>query len=141
MRKLFIIIIAVLMLAVTIGIATAVVEGPFTVISGQVTDENGAVDGAIVNVNCNGNDAEPVITGIDGMYYVSLSKAVCSVDDSVLVEASKDGAEGSNDGIVSYNGRCKINTSIVNVQIPEFGVLAGAAALVGALGIFLYRRK
>jgi hypothetical protein len=26
-------------------------------------------------------------------------------------------------------------------QTPEFGVVAGAVALVGALGIFLYRRK
>lgn len=27
------------------------------------------------------------------------------------------------------------------VSVPEFGVLAGMAALVGALGVFLYRRK
>jgi len=29
----------------------------------------------------------------------------------------------------------------IDGTIPEFGVLAGAVALVGALGIFLYRRK
>ena len=28
-----------------------------------------------------------------------------------------------------------------NNEVPEFGVVAGAVALVGALGIFLYRRK
>lgn len=28
-----------------------------------------------------------------------------------------------------------------NEEVPEFGVIAGAIALVGALGIFMYRRK
>jgi hypothetical protein len=28
-----------------------------------------------------------------------------------------------------------------NNEVPEFGVVAGAVALVGALGVFLYRRK
>jgi LPXTG-motif cell wall-anchored protein len=33
------------------------------------------------------------------------------------------------------------SASCDNNEVPEFGVIAGAIALVGALGIFLYRRK
>lgn len=33
------------------------------------------------------------------------------------------------------------NSAACGYEVPEFGVIAGAVALVGALGVFLYRRK
>jgi hypothetical protein len=116
-----------------------------TVVSGTITDNSNVnVADAAVTVTCThlGVDTvKNVISGVDGKYYAFIPQLNCAVDDNVLVQAVKDDATGQNNGVVSYNSQCKINTALIDVQIPEFGVIAGGLALLGALGVVIYRRK
>jgi LPXTG-motif cell wall-anchored protein len=81
------------------------------------------------------------MSGVDGKYYAFIPQLNCAVGDNVLVQAVKDDATGQNNGSVGYDEQCRINTALINVQIPEFGVIAGGLALLGALGVVIYRRK
>ena len=116
-----------------------------TVVSGTITDNSNVnVADAAVTVTCTHGGVDTVknvVSGVDGKYYAFIPQLNCAVDDNVLVQAVKDDATGQNNGVVSYNSQCKINTALVNVQIPEFGVIAGGLALLGALGVVIYRRK
>ena len=52
------------------------------------------------------------------------------------------GAEVCGDGVDNNcDGNVDEGCDETPVEIPEFGVIAGGLALVGALGVFLYRRK
>jgi hypothetical protein len=144
MKNILFIAIAIVALAM-VGAVSAV--GPtLTVISGTIyqADNTTVVPNAAVTVTCTHNSIDYVRTTTSsgvGSYGVVFPVSQCTVSDSVLVEAVSNGADGSNTGTVDHTGRCLVNTGIINVSIPEFGVVAGAVALVGALGIFVYRRK
>ena len=116
-----------------------------TVVSGTITDNSNVnVADAAVTVTCTHGGVDTVknvVSGVDGKYYAFIPQLNCAVDDNVLVQAVKDDATGQNNGVVSYNSQCKINTALIDVQIPEFGVIAGGLALLGALGVVIYRRK
>jgi hypothetical protein len=116
-----------------------------TVVSGTITDNSNVnVADAAVTVTCTHGSVDTVkdvVSGVDGKYYAFIPQLNCAVDDNVLVQAVKDDATGQNNGVVSYNSQCKINTALIDVQIPEFGVIAGGLALLGALGVVIYRRK
>ena len=123
-----------------------------TVVGGTIyngTLANG-VAGADVEVICHhGSDDYTALTtsGIGGKYSVAFQCFECSYNDLVTVNAWKDTLEGTEDGEVDmqHNLPCGVtlNVGIVDVElaIPEFGVVAAGIAVVGALGIFLYRRK
>jgi len=115
---------------------------PLTIVSGKVIDANNdSVIDADVAVACT-HDGIPttknVLTDGTGTYYAFFGSTECNTGDSVA--AHTEGAE-DQDGIVSFNKDCRINTLDVNLQIPEFGVIAGAIALLAGIGIVAYRRK
>ena len=116
--------------------------GPISAVGGTVyqADKVTTVSGAAVDVTCNGV-TESTSTNLVGDYYVTFAPGVCYYNDPVSVNAVKDGAKGSNDGVMCSAGKCIIPITVIDVTIPEFGVMAGAVALIGALGIFVYRRK
>ncbi|MGV8172321.1 MAG: carboxypeptidase-like regulatory domain-containing protein [Candidatus Woesearchaeota archaeon] len=117
------------------------VEELISAVSGTVTDGNGnVVPDADVDVTCNGV-TESAVTNALGDYYVEFDAGVCYFDDPVSATATKDEVTGSNDGVMCNAEECFIPIGIVDITIPEFGLIAGAVALVGALGIFMYRRK
>jgi hypothetical protein len=119
-----------------------------TVIGGTIYKENvtNGIVGASVEVICShdGKDYTETTTSISkGQYSVTFPCDECDYTDGVVVNAEKDSLSGTNDGSVSmiYPG-LSLNVGIVNVDlIPEFGLIAASVALIGALGIFLYRRK
>ena len=119
---------------------------PLTVVTGTITDSNSSVvDGATVKVVCEHlgvNSTQIVSSGADGKYYAFFSSLDCNAGDTAWAFASKGGDDGSNSGVVSLLGRCSINVATIDVQIPEFGVIAGAVALLGAVaGFVIIRRK
>lgn len=122
----------------------AVSAAPATMVYGKITlDDNVTpVVGADVTVDCNGNILATT-SGADGMYYVFYPNTDCTAGDMVTVSVDYgDGeATGSGEGEVSFSEVCKINTSLVNVSIPEFGVIAAGVALIGAVAIFAVKRK
>jgi hypothetical protein len=142
MNKNFKILLGILALVV---FSASVSATSLTVVSGTITDNSNVnVADAAVTVTCTHGGVDTVknvVSGVDGKYYAFIPQLNCAVDDNVLVQAVKDDATGQNNGVVSYNSQCKINTALIDVQIPEFGVIAGGLALLGALGVVIYRRK
>ena len=99
------------------------------------------VAGASVSVDCRGNILTKT-TKADGSYsvrYGNEDSCECALGDNATVTAAKGSASGSNEGIV--NDWDPIYVAIVNVSIPEFGVIAAAVAMIGAIGgIVMFRR-
>jgi len=56
---------------------------------------------------------------------------------------SGNGVCGAQDTCTCENGYTgeDCSSAVADPQVPEFGVIAGAVALIGALGIFAFRRK
>jgi len=135
MKKILIIAMAIFAIAL-MGAVSATV--PLTMVSGKVVDaSNVAVVGTGVDVKCThlGVDTiKTVTTDSTGMYYAFFNSLECNTGDTVKAHTS--GADDTT-GIVAYSRTCKINTLKLDLQIPEFGVIAGAVALVGELGIFV----
>jgi len=128
-----------MMFLLTIGFVSAL----NTQVLGTVYDASKApIVGANVDVTCN-SVVKTTTTASDGTYLVTYPKAVCGFNVPVHVVASIGDQTGENDGLTCANAElCQgIPVALANVTIPEFGVIACGVALVGALGIFLYRRK
>jgi hypothetical protein len=115
----------------------------YSVVTGHVYDAgNSPVNGATVDVTCNSN-VEHTTSNNLGLYIVSFTDDLCPYDTAVHVVATKDTQTGSNDGYTCESADiCDgIPVALVNVTIPEFGVIAGVAALIGALAVFVFKRK
>ena len=142
MKKIYLMFVFLFGLVALTALASAT---PLTVVSGTITEANSSVvDGATVTVTCEHsgiNTTKIVTSGSDGKYYAFYPAMNCDAGDNVWVHADKGGSVGSNDGTVSYSRQCKINTSLIDVQIPEFGVIAGGVALIGAIAGFVIMRK
>lgn len=114
-----------------------------TYVTGTVFWADGVtpVDGASVEVDCNGfirND----VSDVQGNYDVQYTALECASGDSVYVTASKGDAEGTNSETVMCDSQeCPFNIALVDVQIPEFGVVAAGIALVGAVAGFAVLRR
>jgi hypothetical protein len=113
-------------------------------VMGKVTDgSNNPVAGVALDINCDGELASTT-TDAYGLYVVGLDSPDCDPGDMAYVTATD--YDVTNSGEVcngpESNLQCDgIDLALVNLTIPEFGMIAGAVALVGALGIFMYRRK
>jgi hypothetical protein len=136
----------VFVLALVATTAASAIPAPtLTVISGTVYELDNAtvVPGATVTVTCTHASVDSVRTATSsaiGTYGVVFPVSQCDVGDSIVVEASKGSADGSNTGVVDHKRTCLVNTGIINVSIPEFGVIAAIGALVAGIGIVAYRR-
>jgi hypothetical protein len=123
-----------------VGSAVAQCGPGETIVGGQITelDHVTPVSGATVTVDCNGV-TESATSLADGSYVVCYDKEDCTVGQDAYVSAVKDGASGDNNGKVI--GRTMLDVAIVNVSIPEFGVVAAGTVLVGSVVLFAMMRK
>jgi hypothetical protein len=120
------------------------------VVTGTITDsDSNAVEGADVEVNCNGNILTDV-SKADGTYYVVFDSTDCGYLDSLLIKAEKGGASGSTQENMCDTEQCDFALEITDddndggsadVTIPEFGVIASFVALIGAICIVAYGKK
>lgn len=137
-KKILTILVAVV---ASVGFAsTSVGATPATsVVTGVITDNSVAVSGASVSVLCNGN-TETDTTNAQGAYLVMYPSADCVFGSTVKVTATKGGHSGVATGTVQ-GITTKLNLAIVNVSIPEYGLIG--AGLAGGLGIGLlaYSRR
>jgi hypothetical protein len=141
MMKKLLVAAATLAAAVMLPMAAMAAEGGNTIVDGTVTNSGSPVNGANVTVTCNGH-TQTATTNSLGAYLVVFSAADCPVAATANVSAAKSGAgSGSNSGPVGPTDSAAINVGIVNVAIPEFGIVAGLLALLGAAGAFVVTRR
>jgi hypothetical protein len=123
------------------------IGGPKTLITGTVYYESmdNPVSGADVLIKCKHHgmiNRKKAKTLEDGTYYTVFLQEECDKNDLVLVRASKEGVTGENNGLVEDTELKILDIAIVNVPlVPEFGVVAGIASILGAVGIFFFVRR
>jgi uncharacterized membrane protein YfcA len=110
-----------------------------TDVTGVVTENFVAVAGASVTVLCNGN-TETDTTDASGSYLVSYLTAQCPFGSTVKVTAMKNGKSGTSSGTVT-GITTKLNLAIVNVSIPEYGLIGTLFAGGAGLGLIGYMRR
>jgi hypothetical protein len=126
---------------VSVGITSASVSAapPETTVTGVVTENHIAVSGATVTVVCNGH-TETDTTDVYGTYLVHFVSADCPFGSTVKVTGQKD----DNSGVASGTVRgvtTKLNLAIVNVEIPEYGLIGALTAGGIGIGLVAYTRR
>ena len=123
-----------------IGIAApAMAAPPESDVTGVVTENQVAVAGATVTVACNGK-TEVDTTDAFGSYLVHFVSADCPFGSTVKVTAVKDGKSGVSSGTVQ-GITTKLNLAIVNVSIPEYGLIGTLIAGGAGIGLIAYMRR
>jgi hypothetical protein len=142
MRKAFLILASLLTLvAVTPATASAATDAlaQKTTVTGFITNNGKAVKNAGVTVICN-NNALYATTDKTGLYSVTFKKGKCPVGATANVTAAKNKLGGVSQTKV-IAGTAKLNVAIVNVAVPEFGLITGVTAAVLGGGALLYARR
>lgn len=120
--------------------AATFATSPKTDITGVVTNNGNPVAGAKVVVVCNSNSRKDT-TDATGTYLVQFPASQCPAGTHFTVVATKGKKGGTNTGTVNQTTN-KLNVNIVNVSLPEFGLIAGAgASLIGAGAFLAIRRR
>jgi len=118
-----------------------------TLISGIIYDmENNPINEANVVVTCfhDGSSTEDeTYTLENGRYSVIFPDEFCTGGDIVEIYAEKEGVgSGTARGVVNPDKTANLNVSFINLQIPEFGLIGGAIAILGSgIGFLTLRRK
>lgn len=121
----------------TAGSASA--TAPQTDVTGVVTENHVAVANANVTVLCNGN-TQTDTTDAFGSYLAIFPSADCPFGTTVKVTAEKDGKSGVTTGTVQ-GITTKLNLAIVNVSIPEYGLIGALTAGGAGIGLIAYMRR
>lgn len=121
------------------GSASVFATPPTTDVTGVVTENQTAVPGATVTVLCNGN-TETDTTDAWGSYLVTYPSASCPFGSTVKVTAVKGGKSGVSSGTVQ-GITTKLNLAIVNVSIPEYGLIGTLMAGGLGIGLIAYMRR
>jgi hypothetical protein len=119
-----------------------------TYVAGTISNEGSPVDGATVEVTCNGH-TNTTTSASDGSYSVEYPNSECTDGDNVTVSATKDSLSGSNGDVEWYSEdtqigclRMIVNVACANVPlIPEFGIVIGTLTMVSAIVAFFVIRK
>jgi len=112
---------------------------PQSDVTGVITENQVAVSGATVTVLCNGH-TEVDTTDAQGAYLVTYAWADCPFGSTVKVSASKDAKSGVASGTVQ-GITTKLNLAIVNVSIPEYGLIGGILAGIAGIGMITCARR
>jgi hypothetical protein len=139
MKRLLLTLLATTLTMIAIPLSTSAAPSQ-TDISGTVTNNGKAVDGANVTVVCNNNDRKDT-TNAEGGYLVHFITTECPNGAQATVVATDGKKGGTNDGKVN-DLTSKLNVSIINVALPEFGLItAFGAAVIGGGAFMIMRRR
>ncbi len=122
-----------------IGGGKAAALPPQTDVTGVITENSMNVASAQVTVVCNGSSMTDT-TDAYGAYLVTYPLDDCPVGATLQVTAVKDGKSGATSGSVT-GITTKLNLAIVNVSIPEYGLIGTMAAGVAGVGLIFYARR
>jgi hypothetical protein len=112
---------------------------PQSDVTGVITENHTAVAGATVTVLCNGH-TEVDTTDAFGSYLVTFLAADCPFGATVKVTATKDNKSGVASGTIQ-GITTKLNLAIVNVSIPEYGLIGGILAGGAGVGMIAFARR
>lgn len=118
---------------------TAYATPPQTDVTGVITENQVAVPGATVTVLCNGH-TEVDTTDAHGSYLVTFSSTDCPFGTTVKVSAKKGNKSGVASGTVQ-GITTKLNLAIVNVSVPEYGLMGGILAGGAGVGMIAFARR
>jgi len=138
-KKIVGILTAVVLAVAGIGGAVAHALPPETEVTGIVTEHGNTVTGATVTVKC-GATTKTDMTDSSGTYLVSFTAAQCPPGSIVTVSAQKGSMTGSKQGRI-VGVTTKLNIGLVNVSIPEYGLIGGILAVVLGAGAIMYTRR
>ena len=115
-----------------------------TWISGTVYNASHVpVSGGSVNVHC-GSATQVATIGADGSYGISFSQSQCKAGDTAAATANTSDGSGSNSTTVTnttVNGPIvDLDVAVVDITVPEFGLIGGIITMIGASGSYLYMR-
>ena len=110
-----------------------------TKVRGVVTNNGKPVKNAKVTVICK-NVTKYAETDRHGDYEVTYRKDKCPVGSTVHVTATKRRLGGVSSTTVA-GATARVNLAVVNVSVPEFGAVTGAAAVGTGVGALLYIRS
>jgi hypothetical protein len=119
---------------------TASAAPPQTDVTGVVTKSGNPVAGAVVTAKCMGNTEVDASTDAAGSYLVIFPIGDCPFGSTVNVTAKKGGDTGSNSG-TAQGLTTKLNVAIVNVAIPEYGLIGGLLAAAAGVGAVVVTRR
>lgn len=139
MKQKIIALLAIVVVSAGLVSATANATSPTTAVTGVVTENFTAVPNANVTALCKGH-TQADVADAQGSYLVLFPSADCPFGSTVKVTASYGGHGGASSGTV--NGvTTKLNLAIVNISIPEYGMIGGAIAGSAGIGMIIYSRR
>ncbi|HEX6462486.1 MAG TPA: hypothetical protein VFZ58_04435 [Candidatus Saccharimonadales bacterium] len=110
-----------------------------TKVTGVITDSGVPTEGAEVTVIC-GAFTEKDTTDKFGSYLVTFKYSDCPPGSTVKVTAKKGDKTGSKTGRV-VGVTTKLNIALVNVDIPEYGLIGAILATGAGAGALIYTRR
>lgn len=138
-QKIVLALLAVVVASTGLVSATASATPPQSDVTGVITENQVAVAGATVTVLCNGH-TEVDTTDAAGSYLVTYPSQDCPFGTTVKVTAEKGDKSGIASGTVQ-GITTKLNLAIVNVSIPEYGLIGGILAAAAGIGMIAYARR
>src|SRR5688500_1367023 len=139
MKKLLLAVLVAVFVSAGAASGTVSAAPPQTDITGVVTENHVAVANANVTVLCNGN-TQTDTTDAFGSYLVIFTTAECPFGVTAKVTAEKDGKSGVKTGTVQ-GITTKLNLSIINVEIPEWGLIGAITAGGAGIGVIALMRR
>lgn len=138
-KKLVGVLMAAVLVAAGAGGTALHALSPETDVTGIVTDGGNPVAGATVTVKCGATTATDT-TDASGTYLVSFTAAQCPPGSTVTVTAQKGAKTGSKQGTI-VGLTTKLNIGLVNVSIPEYGLVGGILTLGLGIGAIAFTRR
>ena len=120
-------------------VTSAGATAPQSDITGVITENQTAVADAKVTVTCNGH-TETDTTDAFGSYLVTFQAGDCPFGTTAKVAAQKGTKSGVASGTVQ-GITTKLNLAIVNVSIPEYGMIGGIMAGGAGIGMIAFARR
>ena len=139
MKKKIAILIAAVFASASVLSASVNAAPAQTDVTGVITENFTPVANAEVKAVCNGH-TETDTTDANGAYLVIFAAGDCQFGSTVKVSAQKDGKSGIASGTVEGK-TTKLNLAIVNVSIPEYGLLGAVLAGGAGIGLIAYSRR
>jgi len=115
-----------------------------TWVSGTVVgSDSSPVNSGSVFVQCNGFSRNATIQA-NGTYAVSFPQTECITGNTVTASASTSEGSGANSAPVqdtNVNGPVvDLDIAVIDISVPEFGLIGGIVSAMGAAGAFMYMR-